>query len=48
MNSQVPPPDDINRDLGLGSRIAQNPQRILNRDGSFKVAIIIIPWKARA
>jgi inward rectifier potassium channel len=33
-----PPQDDINRDLGLGSRVAQQSRvRFLNRDGSFNV-----------
>ncbi len=33
-----PTPDDLNRDLGLGTRVAQESrQRFLNRDGSFNV-----------
>jgi inward rectifier potassium channel len=32
------PPEDINRDLGLGSRVVdQSTERFLNRDGSFNV-----------
>ena len=37
MNS-TPPQEDLNRDLGLGSRVTQQSrQRFLNRDGSFNV-----------
>jgi inward rectifier potassium channel len=34
----LPPQDDVNKDLGLGSRVAQGShERFLNRDGSFNV-----------
>ncbi len=36
--------DDINRDLGLGSRIAGDTHRILNRDGSFNVSRSGLPF----
>ena len=36
---------DINRDLGLGSRLAQDSrQRFLNRDGSFNVDRLGLPF----
>jgi inward rectifier potassium channel len=37
--------DDINRDLGLGTRVAQESrQRFLNRDGSFNVERLGLPF----
>lgn len=47
MAQQTPPPgqDDLNRDLGLGSRVAEeSSQRILNRDGSFNVRRTGLPF----
>ncbi len=41
----VPPPDDINRDLGFGSRLSQsNARRLLNRDGSFNTIRSGLPF----
>ncbi len=38
-------PDDINKDLGLGSRVSeQSNQRFLNRDGSFNVGRKGLPF----
>ena len=42
--SKYAPQDDINRDLGLGSRLAQNAQRLLNPDGSFNVSRSGLPF----
>ena len=40
------PQDDPNRDLGLGSRVAQQSRdRFLNRDGSFNHHEVV--WNAR-
>ncbi len=40
-----PPPNDINRDLGFGSRLSQsNTRRLLNRDGSFNTARSGLPF----
>jgi inward rectifier potassium channel len=39
-----PPPDDIDKDLGLGARVAQQSgPRLLNRDGSFNVVRAGLP-----
>ncbi len=43
--ASVPPSDDINRDLGFGSRLSQsNTGRLLNRDGSFNAARSGLPF----
>ncbi len=36
--------EDINRDLGLGSRVAQTARRLLNPDGSFNVTRSGLPF----
>jgi inward rectifier potassium channel len=45
MTTTPPPQDDINKDLGLGSRVSQQSQkRFLNRDGTFNVGRKGIPF----